>query len=329
MRIDIHSHFICLDFIKHLQGRDSLPVSSFEDGTYVTTCCPGFRIPAVPRFVDMEVKLRDMEEMKVDVSVLSHVQPGSEVLPSNEADYWASRINDHLAGIIEKYPRKFLGWGCLGFGSTERTIKEIDRCISELGFAGILLYSNINGKALDSPEFRPVYKHIARLGVPIFMHPTIPLNLVGMDKGSLISGLGFMYDTSLNTVRLIQSGLFDEEPGLKLIMPHVGGVLPYLKGRLERTNEPAFRSMSYQPPLQHPFGYYLLQQLYFDTVCYHIEALEYCYHMVGGERLLYGTDHPVGQPFDLVAGMLERLQCTDEERDLIYCGNAKRLLRVK
>jgi predicted TIM-barrel fold metal-dependent hydrolase len=50
---------------------------------------------------------------------------------------------------------------------------------------------------------------------------------------------------------------------------------------------------------------------------------------VGGERLLCGTDHPVGQPFDLVAGMLERLQCTDEERDLIYCGNAKRLLRVK
>jgi hypothetical protein len=109
MRIDIHSHFICLDFIKHLQGRDTLPVSSFEDGTYVTTCCPGFRIPAVPRFVDMEVKLRDMEEMKVDVSVLSHVQPGSEVLPSNEADYWASHINDHLAGIIEKYPSKFLG----------------------------------------------------------------------------------------------------------------------------------------------------------------------------------------------------------------------------
>ena len=167
MRIDIHSHFICLDFIKHLQGRDSLPVSAFEHGTYVTTCCLGFRIPAVPRFVDMEVKLRDMEEMKVDVSVLSHVQPGSEVLASNEADYWASRINDHLAGIIEKYPSKFLGWGCLGFGSTERTIKEIDRCITELGFAGILLYSNINGKALDSPEFRPVYKHIARLGVPI------------------------------------------------------------------------------------------------------------------------------------------------------------------
>ncbi len=225
MRIDVHTHFISLDFIKHLEGRSALPSSALEGGTYFTSCAQGFRLPVLPRITDMEVKLKDIEDMGVDLSVLSHGVPGPEVLGGEEADDWAARINDQLAGIIQKYPGKFLGWACLGFGSAERTIAEVDRCINQLGFKGVQLFSNINQKVLDTPELRPIYKHIARLGVPMNMHPAIPLNLVGMDNGSLVTGLAFMYDSTLNTVRLIQSGLFDEEPDLKLIVPHIGGVI--------------------------------------------------------------------------------------------------------
>jgi predicted TIM-barrel fold metal-dependent hydrolase len=327
MRIDVHSHFIYLDFVKHLQGRSSFPKAVVEGGTYFSQCGPGFRLPVLPKITDMQVKLRDIEEMNVDRSVLSHGVPGPEVLGGDEADDWAARINDHLAGIIEQYPGTFLGWGSIGFGNVERSIAEIDRCIRQLGFKGIQLFSNINKKVLDSPEFKPIYKHVARLGVPLNMHPTIPLNLVGMDSGSLATGLGFLYDTSLNTVRLIQSGLFDEEPDLKLIVPHVGGIIPYLKGRLERSSEPALRSVTYQPPLKHPFGHYL-QQLYYDTVAYHIEALDYCYHLFPVDHLLYGTDHPYGQPYKAIAEMVEGLNCTDAEREQIYHGNAERLLRL-
>ncbi len=326
MRIDVHTHFISLDFIKHLEGRSSLPSSALEGGTYFTSCAQGFRLPILPRITDMEVKLKDIEDMGVDLSVLSHGVPGPEVLGGKEADDWAARINDQLAGIIQKYPGKFLGWACLGFGSAERTIAEVDRCINQLGFKGVQLFSNINKKVLDTPELRPIYKHIARLGVPLNMHPAIPLNLVGMDNGSLVTGLAFMYDTTLNTVRLIQSGLFDEEPDLKLIVPHIGGVIPYLKGRLERSSDAAMRSVTDQPTLQHPFGYYL-GKLYYDTVTYHIEALDYFYRLMGADHLLYGTDHPYGQPYKLIAGMVEQLKCTEAERELIYHGNAEKLLR--
>ena len=86
------------------------------------------------------------------------------------------------------------------------------------------------------------------------------------------------------------------------------------------------RSVVDQPPLQNPFGYYL-GKLYYDTVTYHIEALDYFYHLMGAQNLLYGTDHPYGQPYKLIAGMVEQLNCTEAEREMIYHGNAEKLLK--
>ena len=133
MRIDIHTHFVCVDFTKHLRGRSVYPSNVLEGGTYFTNCAPGFRTPVLSKAVDLEVKLRDVAEMNVDLSVLSHAVPGPEVLGGEDADYWASRVNDHLAGLIADYPVKFFGWGSLGFGSAKRAVAEVGRCIDQLG----------------------------------------------------------------------------------------------------------------------------------------------------------------------------------------------------
>jgi hypothetical protein len=165
----------------------------------------------------MEEKLRDMEEMKIDVAVLSHGIPfGPDVLDGQEADDWAKRINDNLAEIIDRYPGKFAGFGSIGFGDSQRSIAEVDRCIKKLGFKGIQVFSNVSNKLLDSSEFAPVLKHIGMLGVPIHLHPAVPLNRVGLESVSRFLPLGFPYDTSLNTFRLIQGGLLDETPDLEL-----------------------------------------------------------------------------------------------------------------
>lgn len=325
MRIDIHTHFLCLDFVKHLQGRAELPRTVLDGGTYVVDCGPGLRLPTSPKIVDMDLKLRDMDEMNIDLAVLSHGIPGPDVLDGFEADEWAMRINDDLARVISTYPHKFVGWGVVGFGDPGRSVAEVDRCVRQLGFKGIQLFSNLHGRLLDTPEFMPVYRHIADLGVPINMHPAAPLNVVGFDRSSLQVALGFVCDTGLNTLRLIQSGLFDDVPHLALIVPHVGGVIPYLHGRIEaysRSSSP----LPDQRDLAHPIGQYL-ENLYVDTVCYHIEALEYCYGFLGPERLLYGTDHPFG-PYETAAEIVEALDCPDAHRELIYHGNARRLLRI-
>lgn len=326
MRIDVHTHFLCLDFVKHMQGRSALPRTVLEGGAYFVNCGQGLNLPTVPKIVEVDEKLRDMEAMQVDVSVLSHGIPGPDVLGGQEADDWARRINDHLAGIIEQHPDRFLGWGSIGFGDPDRACAEVDRCLNELGFKGIQLFSNTNRKVLDAPEFMPVYKHVAELGMPLNMHPAYPLNTTGMETSALIVPLAFLYDTSLNTVRLIQSGLFDAAPTLKLIVPHVGGIIPYLYGRIAAYNNPSIHFHD-QRKLQEPFEHYL-DLLYIDSVCYNLEALDHCYRFLGAARILYGTDHPFGQ-YHIAAGMVDRLQCSAEDRALIYHGNAERLMKLK
>jgi predicted TIM-barrel fold metal-dependent hydrolase len=208
MRIDVHTHFQSLDFVKHLMSRSNLPKTFLDGGTYVIQCAAGLNIPAFPDRIDIEKKLRDMEDMKIDVAVLSHGIPfGPDVLGGGEADEWAKRINDNLAEIIDRYPGKFVGFGGIGFGDCEQSIAEVDRCIKKLGFKGIQVFSNVSNKLLDSSEFAPVLKHVGMLGVPIHLHPAIPLNRVGLERASQFLPLGFPYDTSLNTFRLIQSGL--------------------------------------------------------------------------------------------------------------------------
>jgi len=322
MRIDIHSHFLDMDFIRHLEGRPERPTSYQENGAYFVDCAPGLTHGSGPRIVNMDIKLREMELMGIDVSVLSPGMPGPECLnpgAPEEADYWASRINDYLAGLIDAHPGKFLGWGTLGYGDADRTIAEADRCVRELGFKGFQLYSNVGGSVIDEPAFLGVYEHVATLGVPLNIHPTIPLNLVGMDAHGLISGLGYMYDTSLALVRLLGAGVFDRSPSLKLIMPHVGGIVPYLQGRISRR------------PLTNAKGTLAsyLAMVNYDTVTYDLAALEYCFAFAGAERLLYGTDVPFTDAIPAADALVERLDCTEAERELIYHGNAERLLGIE
>lgn len=326
MRIDIHTHFMSINFVKHLQGRDALPKTVLDGGYYIVQCAPGFNLPMVSRILDMEEKLRDMDEMRIDRAILSHGLPGPDVLGGRDADEWAMRINDELAAITHQFPDKFIGWGCLGFGETQNTIAEVDRCIDLLGFKGIQILSHIRDHLLDAPEFRPVLAHIGRRGVPINLHPTIPLHPTGIDSPGLMLPLGFLYDSSVNVVRLIQSGLFDEVPSLKLIVPHVGAVLPYLKGRVEVYNRPSLQ-FSEASSLKHSLGYYL-SNLYIDTVCYHKEALECSYKVMGADHLLYGTDHPYGD-YRLAAQLVETLNCSETEQELIYHGNIERLLNLQ
>jgi len=258
---------------------------------------------------------------------LSHGIPfGPDVLDGQEADDWAKRINDNLAEIIDRYPGKFVGFGSIGFGDCQQSIAEVDRCIKKLGFKGIQVFSNVCNKLLDSSEFAPVLKHIGMLGVPIHLHPAIPLNRVGLESASQFLSLGFPYDTSLNTFRLIHSGLLDETPDLKLIVAHIGGVLPYLIGRIETYSAPS-RLFLNASLLKYPIEHYL-HKLYVDTVCYHIEALECCYKVIGAEQMLYGTDHPFGR-YDVPAELVEQLNCSPYERELIYHRNAERLLNAE
>ena len=148
---------------------------------------------------------------------------------------------------------------------------------------------------------------------------------MGLDNPGLALSVGFPYDASLNTLRLIFSGAFDENPALKLIVAHTGGVLPYLRGRIEAYSHSS--PLVTEPPrLSRPVGDYLAN-IYVDTVCYHPEALACCYQVLGAEHLLFGTDHPF-DAYQVPAELIDKLDCPSSHRDMIYHSNAKRLLSL-
>lgn len=323
MLIDVHSHFMSLSFVRHLQGRPAYPVTSTEGDLYVTDCAPGLSIRHGRPILDTSWKLRDMAAEGIDVAVLSHGLPGPDLLGGAEADEWARRINDELASTIAGGSGRFAGWGCLGFGDPGRTIAEVDRCLDDLGFQGLQVWSNVNGRPLDAPDVVRVLEHIAERGAPVHLHPSIPLNREAMPSAGLQLALAFPLDSSLSVIHLAHSGLLDRAPDLKLVVAHLGGVLPWLR---ERIAVYTGHTDQFAGGLRHrePIASYL-DRLYVDSVSYGLEPLEYCRRRLGAERILFGSDHPFAKPAE-PRRLLDQLGCSPEEKERIAWRNAAQLL---
>ena len=322
MRIDIHSHLMSVAFLEHLQGRDTLPTAVRDADGFIAHCAPLLSLPYRPPILSVEAKLADMDAAGIDLAVLSPGPPSPAVLSGALADTWAARINDELAVIAAAHPGRFAGWASLGFGDPSRTIAEVDRCLDQLGLAGFQVWSNIAGRPLDAPDVLPVLEHIADRGAAIHLHPIWPARQEPMST-ALMLGFAFPADTSLAVLRLIGAGLFDRDP--VIVAAHLGGVLPWLRERLAIHGQ-ASAPFPGQPDLARPMGEYL-DQLFIDTVGYGAAPLEYCYAQFGAGRLLFGTDHPFAAP-GLPGQLIDRLPCTQAEREQILAGNAKRLLRL-
>jgi predicted TIM-barrel fold metal-dependent hydrolase len=322
MRIDIHSHLMSVAFLEHLRGRDALPTAARDGTGYITHCAPGLSMPYRAPILSVEAKLADMDTAGIDLAVLSHGLPGPHVLGGALADHWAALINDELAALTATYPGRLAGWASLGFGNPADAIAEADRCLDELGLAGFQVWSNLGGRSLDDPGVLPVLEHIADRGAAIHLHPAPPPGPQGLAPATML-GFAFPVDTSLAVLRLIGAGLFDRDP--VIIAAHFGGVLPWLRERIGLWDH-VIPSLPGQPQLARPAGGYL-DRLYVDTVGYGAAPLEYCYARLGAGRMLFGTDHPYATP-SLPQDLVERLPCTQAEREQILAGNARRLLRL-
>ena len=316
MRIDVHSHFMSETMVRSLEKRTRFPYARLVNGACRVHCCDGLSVPLAPPIYDMKLKLADMDEAGIDVAVLSLGIPGPELVGGPEADELARVVNDALAEILEAHPGRLWGYATLGFGDIEASLRELDRCFSSLKFRGLQLFSNIRGKPLDAPEFRPVFARMTELGRPIFIHPTVPLNQNYLMDLVPAPVLAFVVDTTLAAMRLALSGVLSESGEPPIIIPHVGAAIPYLMGRLDGMLE------YYGGAVSEPSR--LLKRLYMDTVAYSPEPLGWCFSIMGAERLLLGTDHPYG-PWRAPVQRLEELSCSESQRELMLHGNAERL----
>jgi predicted TIM-barrel fold metal-dependent hydrolase len=216
-----------------------------------------------------------------------------------------------------------VGLASLPLPDGEAAIAELDRCLDGLDFRGVFLPSHINGIALDDPMLERFYAHVAARGVPLVIHPSVPIWGGVVRDHSMIPMLGFMVDTSIAMLRLILGGVLERHPTLQVVHPHVGGVLPYVMGRVEEQTEVKRRGREHIS--RSPRRYY--EQVYLDLVSPDPAALNFALQVAGPERLLFGSDHPwVG--IDTLLAHVHACGWPEETLAMALAGNAQKLFRI-
>jgi predicted TIM-barrel fold metal-dependent hydrolase len=185
-------------------------------------------------------RIRLMDAAGIDLQVLSHVGPGVQILPDAQAELASAvsrEANDWLAGAIAAHPARFAGFAMLPTQSPSHAADELERAVRDLGFVGGLINGHTNGRYLDDPSYDVLLARAESLGVPIYIHPTDPPQAVSdvyyAPFGSaLVPTWGWPVETGTHLLRLICAGVFDRHPNLKVIVGHLGELLPYCFTRL-------------------------------------------------------------------------------------------------
>jgi len=328
MKIDIFSHIAPRKFLDVLFTKTKI----FENPP--------------PTLTDIEHRFRFMDRFEGLVQILSlppfdFASLDNIVSVEDNIDL-CKMINDYMAELLIKYPDRFVG-ACASLPMTgmDAALKELDRCINDLGFCGIHIYTDVKGKPLDSPEFGPLFEKMNYYNLPILLHPT--WNRTNPEypgeKGAKylsVVTITFPYQTMLTLNRLVFSGVMEDNPDLKLITHHCGGMLPFIFGRVAFTYASAQvlnrGAISQRYLCHHPMEYF--RRFYADTVTAgSIAALKCGYDFFGADRLLFGTDAPM----DSQAGIrqtevsiraIEQLDISEEEKQKIFALNAINLFRL-
>jgi predicted TIM-barrel fold metal-dependent hydrolase len=307
---------------------------------------PGFYqddiIQVVPTLTDLDRRFRIMDFHEPYMQYLTIGSPPVEnVLGPQDAVELSMMANDELAGLVSKYPDRFIaGAACLPLNDVDASLKEIDRAIGELGLKGIQVFTDINGRPLDAPDFLPIFEKMALYDLPILLHPrrlrSVP-DYPGEDcsKHVVFSTFGWPYETTVAMHRLVFSGMFVRFPNLKVVTHHCGGMVPYFEQRIATFQDfgKLLLNIDYGDQFTKSWlDYY--RMFYCDTaVNGSTPALMCAYAFFPVDRMLFGTD----MPYDSETGYryvretirsVERMEVPDEEKKKIFADNARALLRI-
>ncbi|MEM4724039.1 MAG: amidohydrolase family protein [Candidatus Hadarchaeum sp.] len=321
MKIDFQTHIVTPEFLKVLSKRKNFPRATTEGTRNFVFYADGVGYPVIRKMFDLEKRIEDMDAAGVDIQCLSLSVPGTDPLEPELGLSLSRNVNDSIAEMVEKYPERFVGLANLPLQNVDGAIEELDRAINDLGMKGVMIYSNVAGKPLDSPELWKFYKKAAKLDVPIFIHPTLPVMAEALRGYQLIPVVGFLFDTTLAMLRIIFSGVLEKYPSLKFVLPHVGSTIPYLLGRIdyESGRLPGGRGSISKTPSEY------FKLVYIDTVSLHLPAMKCAYETLGIDRIVFGSDYPFWNVQSQIE-LIEKWDISEDEKRKIYAENAAKLL---
>ncbi|MGD1976659.1 MAG: amidohydrolase family protein [Gammaproteobacteria bacterium] len=323
MKIDIHTHILPPDW-PNLQERYGyggwVQLERHGTGCAHMTLDGSFFRSVDKNCWDPDSRLSDCASHRVDVQVLSTVPIMFSywAKPADTLDL-ARLLNEHIASVCAEHPRRFIGLGTVPMQDPDIASRELERCVTKLGLAGIEIGSHVNGMNLDHPKVVPVLEAAQDLGAAIFVHPWEMLGRERMEKYWLPWLVGMPAETSLSICSMIFGGIFEKLPRLRIAFAHGGGAFPATLGRIEH----GFRM---RPDLcavdneHNPRDY--LGKFYVDSLVHDAAMLEYMIGLMGAESIALGSDYPFPLGEEVPGSLIESMNLEPDVRDRLLAGTA-------
>jgi aminocarboxymuconate-semialdehyde decarboxylase len=244
--------------------------------------------------------------------------------PEHTADL-ARLLNDHIAGLVHEYPKRFIGLGTLPMQDAALSIRELERCARDLGLAGVQIGTHVNGWNLDDERIFPILEAAADLGSAVFVHPWQMLGRERMGLYWMPWLVGMPAETALSICSFIFGGVFERLPRLRVAFAHGGGAFPGLIGRLEhgfnvRPDIVATRNQ------RNPREY--LGRFYVDSLVHEPAMLSYMIELMGANCIALGSDYPFPLGEHEPGRMIEAMHLDPSVRDRLLAGTALEWLDV-
>jgi aminocarboxymuconate-semialdehyde decarboxylase len=324
--IDVHAHFFPENFLRLVEQEGAASgarIDRSKQAGPAIVLAGSSTPPLAPQFWDLDLRRKAMDRTGVGVQALSLTMPMVYFASPGLGRRLALAFNDALGEAHTAFPDRFVGCATLPMQDPSLAVTELERAARLPGVRAVYLGTNVNGRELSDPTFAPVFERCQEYELPVLLHP---LNVVGAARLSpfyLTNLLGNPVETAVAAAHLVFGGVLDRFPRLQVCLPHAGGALPYLYGRLQHGQRvrPEVRDRA-----RRPFGAYLRRFTY-DAISHSPEALRYLVSLVGADRVMLGSDYcfDMGyeRPRDIITKRLG-LKAADQAR--ILRGNAARLL---
>jgi hypothetical protein len=291
-----------------------------------------------------EGRIAAMDAAGIDVQILSNA-PGAEAVEPSLAAELAGQANDTVAAAVAKHPDRFLGFATLPMRDPIAAAAELKRAVRELGFVGALINGHVNGRYLDDTFFWPVFESAEKLGVPIYLHPTVPPRQVidacyggfspAVSAVLSTAGSGWHLDTGIHCLRLILGGVFDRFPTLQIIVGHQFEALSWMAWRADYSFPPN------QTGLKRTVKEYLRENFYGGILpgeyadqdpgamdpswSLAFNAYQAMVNVIGVDRIVFTADYPYGNS-KAARQFFDQMPISGADKEKIAHLNAQRLL---